>query len=239
MRQDIRRDRKPTTRLALVAAATMGLLAASVASAIAAPTDPPDGAFNAAAHVNVPVPPTFPPQPPEECATYSLYNAALVFRKPPNDPEAGALTGERFTARSNSDPQSGNFQWGENGNGTFNPQTILQPSTPCNNGPGAEEDGFRGTFTKKNGDECTLSGGSYARTDINITYSFKRATPEGTGTCPAASDLEPFVVNTELLTLQEFNPPLEIGPFGLTYLAACNSIIAPTSCVLTKSRHTP
>ncbi len=221
MYQPIYRRRKPTLRLALIAVLTTVMLAASVATTLAAPTDPPDGSFHAAAHLN---------PPPQECATYSLYNAHLAFRT------GGVPNGDTFTTHSDPSPLSSTFQWGENGAGTFNPQSPLTASTPCTTGPGASEKGFTGTLTLTGPARvCTLQGGSYKRTDTQVEYDFTSVT--GTG-CPAASVASPFKVNAEVLVLASFNPPLVIPPGIEIYdLTACNSVIAPTSCVLTKATH--
>lgn len=209
---------KLPARLALAAALTVGLLAMSASSALAAATGG-EGEFTASAHLN---------PPPEVCATYSLYNAQLAF----------ALDGSAVTVKSDPNPTSNTFQWGENGGGTFNPQTRLQASTPCTTGPGRSEAGFTGTLTLPNGTqstECALSGGSYSRTGIDITYAFSSAQrTAGTGTCPASQ-----TVTAQLRVLQHFDPPLVIGPFEISDLTACNSIIAPTSCALTNGTRTP
>jgi hypothetical protein len=210
-------QRKLSTKLALTATLTVGLFAMSASSALAGASGG-EGAFNAAAHVN---------PPPEVCATYSLYNAQMVF----------ASDNSVVTVQSDPNPNSPYYQWGENGDGTFNPQTSLQASTPCTDGPGAPkgvEDGFTGTLTIPDGDQstvCALSDGSYSRTGIDITYDFD--TVQGAG-CPPSQTIE-----ARLRVLQHFDPPLMIGPFEITDLAACNSIIAPTSCVLEEGSRTP
>jgi hypothetical protein len=215
-----RRHSRPIIRLALTAALTVGLLAISAGSALAATGG--EGAFNAAAHIN------FPPDPP--CATYSLYNANLTF-----------TDGSTLALRSNPDPTSNKFQWGENGGGTYNPQTSLQAFTPCTTGPGAAEHGFTGTLEDPDSPAgggpvvCSLTGGSYTRTGIDLTYKFKSVQKvAGTGRCPAAT----LTVTAQLRVLAHFDPPLVIPPgIEITDLAACNSIIAPTSCLLTNGSY--
>lgn len=213
------RHRKPSARVALTAALAVGLLALSATSALAVEYDNGNGSFTAAAHVNV------PPSPP--CATYSLYNADLTF--------PGGTTA---TVSSDPVPTSTNFQWGENGEGTYKPQTSVTGATTCNTsgGPGAQENGFTGTLTTTSG-VCRLSGGTYQRggqptgatdAELNVEYNFAT---QGTGTCPAAPvTLEATVPSVPVPAA--LNPPITIGPFQFYYFSECNSPIAPTSCVL-------
>ncbi len=203
-------------RLAFGVALAVSLLAVSATSALASDSGG-TGSFHAAAHLN---------PPPEVCATYSLYNVHLTFTQ----------NKSTFTASSDPTPLNSDFQWGENGSGTYNPQTSAGPEAPCITGPGAMERGFTGTLTIPGppSSVCTLSGGSYKRTDINVEYDFTGVTPvSGTG-CPAA----PLAVKANIQVLYTFNPPLIIPPgIQIDNLTACNSIIAPTSCVLTNGTY--
>lgn len=205
--------KKPASRFALIAALTMGLLlAASISSALAASGG--KGAFNAAAHINV-----LPPPFGEPCATYSNYNAELTFTAPENNSTSV------FTASSDPDPLSSNFQWGEFGDGTHHPQTSATGTTSCSDDAGQAEAGFTGTLTTDSGN-CVLSGGSYARTNLDVTYTFTGIT----GSCGRTT---PPTVTAKLVVLQHFDPPLSIPPgIEITDLTACNSIIAPTTCAL-------
>jgi hypothetical protein len=205
VRADIK---KPATRFTLIAALTMGLLAASVSSALAASGG--DGAFNARANINVPPPPFG-----EACATYSNYNVALTF----DDRST-------FTASSDPDPSSSNFQWGEVGDGTHHPQTSATGTTACSDAAGQPEAGFTGTLVLPSGQECKLTGGSYTRVGIDLKYTFTDVTPGLP--CPSA----PLNVTANLKVLQHFDPPLTIGPIEITELTACSSLIAPTTCVI-------
>ncbi len=207
-----RRHCRLTTRLALIAALTMGLLTASVSPALAATGG--NGAFNAAAHINLPPPPFGEP-----CATYSLYNVQLAFSD-----------GSTFTASSDPNPLSSSFQWGEFGDGTHKPQTSATGTTSCSDAAGQDEAGFSGTLTLPSGAACTLSGGSYSRLNLDLKYAFTGVA--GTG-CPGS-----LTVNANLLVLRHFDPPLVIPPgIEITDLTACSSIIAPTSCVLTNGTY--
>lgn len=197
------------TRLALAVALGVGLLAAGAGSASAATGG--TGAFNAAAHINVPPPPFGEP-----CATYSNYSVALAF----DDKST-------FTAKSDSNPLSSKYQWGEFGDGTHHPQTSATGSTSCSDTAGQPEGGFTGTLTTSGGAVCTLSDGSYKRVHLDVTYTFNGVT--GPSSCPAA----PLTVTARLKVLHTFNPPLTIPPgIEITDATACSSPIAPTTCVL-------
>jgi len=202
-----------STRLALTAALTVGLLAASIAPASAAPPyDDGTGAFEAAAVVN---------PPPEECATYRLYNAELAF------PD-----GATATVSSSRDPSSTSFQWGEFADGTYGPSTsATTPTASCTEGPGARITGFTGTLTDGTS-ACVLSGGEYQRgnlgttkPELNVQYTFSTATgPTCTASAPVT--IEATIPSVDLPT------PVTIGPFTFDYVSSCNSPIAPQSCVL-------
>lgn len=229
------RHRKPSPRAGLIAVLAVGLLAVSATSAFAVEYDNGNGAFTAAAHPNVGVPPV----PPEQCATYSLYNAALTF--------PGGTT---ITASSDPNPTHNTFQWGEFSDGTYNPdQGPASLASHCVTGPPPPkfEAGFTGTLTQTSpAGVCTLSGGTYARggqpapptplpttapfyqPELNVEYNFTNVATVS-GACPAGP------VNVEA-TIPSVNLPpggIDIGPFiHLDYLSACNGIIAPTSCAL-------
>lgn len=207
-------------RLAFVVALLVGLLAASATPALASDSGGA-GSFHAAAHINLPPPPLGQP-----CATYSLYNVHLTFTQ----------NKSTFTASSDPNPLNSDFQWGEFGDGTHHPQTNAAGTTSCTDTAGQSEVGFTGTLTVPGTPPsvCTLSGGSYKRTDINVEYDFTGVTQvSGTG-CPAA----PLAVKANIQVLYTFNPPLIIPPgIQIDTLTACNSIIAPTSCVLTNGTY--
>lgn len=208
-------------RLAFGVALAVSLLAVSATSALATDSGG-TGSFHAAAHINLPPPPLGDP-----CATYSLYNAHLTFTK----------NNSTFTVSSDPNPVNSDFQWGEFGDGTHHPQTNAAGTTSCTDTAGQSEVGFTGTLTIPGTPPsvCTLSGGSYKRTDINVEYDF--TTVSGTG-CPAATPAAPLAVKANILVLRTFNPPLIIPPgIEIDTLTACDSIIAPTSCVLTNGTY--
>jgi len=216
---------KPTTRYALIAAVTMGLLGASVSSALAASGG--TGAFNARANINVPPPPFGDP-----CATYSNHNAQLAF---PDDKST-------FTASSDPNPTSDLFQWGEFADGTHHPQTSAagttsatgSTTTSCSDAPGQEEQGFTGTLTRTS-DVCNLTGGSYKRIELTVTYSFPTTGMSG-ASCPTSA-----LTVTATIPSVKLPVPIAFPPDGsgivIDYLSACNSPIAPTSCVLEKGSY--
>lgn len=105
----------------------------------------------------------------------------------------------------------------------------------CVTGPARPEYGFTGTLTNPNGTVCTYSGnGSYTRNYLNLSWNLAGGTrTAGTGTCNAS-----LTVTADLLVLMHFATPLVIGPFAIDDLTACNTIIAPTACVLTNGQYT-
>lgn len=230
--------RKLHMRLAFVGASVVSVLAVSATSALAVEYDNGNGSFHAAAHINLPPPPLGQP-----CATYSLYNAHLTF--------PGGTT---VTASSDPKPTSSNFQWGEFGDGTHHPQTSATGTTACTDNPGQVEAGFTGTLTNTSpAGVCTLSGGTYKRggqpapptpipttppyykPELNVEYNFTGVATVA-GTCPAG----PVNVEATIPSVDLPPPGIDIGPFiHLDSLSACNSSIAPTSCVLGPAATTP
>ncbi len=215
------RKLQPRTTLAFVVALAAGLLAVSATSALAVEYDNGNGSFTVTAHLN---------PPPQQCATYSLYNAALTF--------PGGTTA---TVSSDPIPTNNDFQWGEFADGTHLPQTSATGTTSCKDTPGQLEQGFTGTLTTTSG-VCRLSGGTYQRggqptgaaatkAELNVEYNFPT---QGPAPCPVA----PVTLEA---TIPSVNSPFPInippGPnpptiFSFDYLSACDSPIAPTSCVL-------
>lgn len=206
---------KPSIRLALAAALAVGLMAASATSASATTYQDGDGAFQAVAVVNT---------PPEECATYRLYNAELVF---PDDRIVATVSSDR-------DPNSPDFAWGEFATGTFqSSDTAPEGIAHCTTGPGAPIGGFTGTLTYT-GVHCTLSNGTYQRghtglvkPELNVEYVFQTKS-DG---CPSVTT--PVTIKATIPSV-DLPVPITVGPFSFDYLSACNSPIAPQTCVLDK-----
>lgn len=201
-------QRKRSTRLALTVALAFGVLAASAASASAATEyKNGNGAFTAVSVVN---------PPPQECATYRAYNAALVL--------TDTTVPVTATVSSDPNPTSPNFAWGEFATGTFQ-------STSCAGSPGEPIGGFTGTLT--GGANCTLSDGTYRRggslggpkPELSVQYEFSTATG------PACSVSTPVTIKATIPSV-DLPAPIVVGPFRFDYLSACNSPIAPQSCVL-------
>lgn len=205
------RHRKVSTRLALVAALTMGLLAVSVSPALATTYSDGNGDFVAVSHLN---------PPPQQCATYSLYNASLVV----------GGNSKVVKVSSSTNPLSSTFQWGEFFDGTYKPQTSATGFTSCKkpaDGPGATEGGFTGTLVGA-GVNCNLGTGTYQRgalgtvnPELNIKFVFNSVS----GSCTGIST--PVTIRT---TIPSVDDPTDPDPAG--YISLCNSPIAPQSCVL-------
>jgi hypothetical protein len=205
-------------RLALIAALTMALLAVSVTSTLAATGG--TGSFHAVTTLN---------PPPQPCSTYRLYNSHLTFSD-----------GSTVTASSDPNPLSSNFQWGEFADGTHHPQTSATGSTACTDQAGQPEAGFSGTLTRAAG-VCKLSGGSYKRgasasatPALDVEYDFPTAgmTAVASGACPSTA-----LTITATIPSVPLPTPITVGPFGFDYVSACDSPIAPTSCVLANGKY--
>lgn len=210
---------KISTRSAITALLAAGCFAASVTSATAAPPyDDGVGAFQAVAVPNV-VPP-----PPEECATYRLYNAELAF------PDGATATVSSSTA-----PSSASFQWGEFADGTYG-STALAPKTSCKGSAGQAIAGFSGTLTDGTS-VCTLSGGTYQRggalgtvkPELNVKYTFSTAAG------PACKAVAPVTITASIPSV-DLPTPVTIGPLSFDYMSACNSPLAPQNCELGPAR---
>lgn len=200
--------RKPRTALAVLVAVTASLLALPAASALAVGTTytKSTGSFQAVSHLN---------PPPQMCATYSDYNAQLVYQDNPSAPVTASVS-------SQANPSSAKFQWGEFADGTHSPQTSVTGSTSCGGAPGAEEGGFSGTLATSGGGVCNLGDGSYARGSASFSGPFSELDVQfvfsspGVG-CPAGP-----------VTLKATINYVDDGMGG--YVSACNSLIAPQSC---------
>ncbi len=202
---------KVASKPVLIAALAAGLLGTSVASAGAATTPYRigTGSFQAVSHLN---------PPPQTCATYSNYHAQLSYSDGPNPPTTVTLS-------SDPNPLSLNYQWGEFSDGTHHPQTSATGSTSCTDSPGQPEAGFTGTLTNSAG-TCTLGSGTYQRGGalagkfpaLDIQFVFNTVA----GTCGITA---PVTFNT---TIVHTTDPTD--PTG--YISACDSPIAPQSCVL-------
>jgi hypothetical protein len=149
--------------------------------------------------------------PPKECAKYGAYNAELMFAG--NGIAATVSSGARGF-------------WGEFADGTH------LDNVDCADAPGQAITGFTGTL-RGLGVNCTLSNGSYRRghtglvkPELNVEYAFKKTS----GTCPAA----PVTIKATIPSV-DLPTPITVGPFSFDYLSACNSPIAPQSCVLDKA----
>lgn len=146
--------------------------------------------------------------PPVECARYQAYNAQLAFG-------GGATATVTSGARA---------AWGEFADGTHLDAAACKDAVQSING-------FSGTLTDGTS-VCTLGGGTYQRgnlgttkPELNVQYVFSTATgPTCTATTPVT--IKASIPSVDLPT------PIEFGPFVFDYLSACNSPIAPQSCVL-------
>jgi hypothetical protein len=218
--------RKLGRRLMLAAVLTIGVLGLTAGPAAAATTlDEGKGAFTATSAVNLTVPPP--------CAFYGNYEAELQF----DSATVGNYTGP-VTFQTNSTP--GEY-WGENNFGTFLPVVTSPPGLPTDTECRYEDPvtgappstdaipGFSGTLVGTNGSQtlnCTFSNGSYQRngtrgdeTGMDITF---QGSLSGSPDCTAGS---PLTVKTSLMLAD-----------GTPRGRACNSPIAPQTCVLDHAR---
>lgn len=225
--------RKLGRRLMLAAVLTIGVLGLTAGPAAAATLDQGKGAFVATSAIN----PTVPPP----CAFYGNYEAVLQF----DSETVGSYTGP-VTFQTNSTP--GQY-WGENNFGTFLPVSPVPTATQCRyeDPPGTPPTTdaipvFSGTLTGTNGSQtlnCTFGGGptvsngSYQRngtrgfntnddqTGMDITFQGSATPAAVLGNCGGETSL---TVKTSLM--------LADTPGG----SACNSPIAPQTCVLDHAR---
>lgn len=213
-------QRKRSTRLALAVALAVGALGVFAGPAAAATTlSKGNGAFTATTTIN-----PFAANGP--CASYSNYQATLVFTVPPDT--FGNYSGT-LVANVRSTPGQ---WWGEFVDGTHPPVTSDPLSTDCGGAPAAIS-GFSGTITGTNGSQtvnCSVSGttpdgGTYyrngTRTDeegLDITFTFNAVS----GQCASAT--APVTIKTSIV--------LAPTPWD----TACNSPIAPQTCALGPAR---